>query len=119
MCRYNTFLPQVHELLSYDIAASVFRLAAPEGCACPRPNGEVIMPRYFFDISDRAGFHRDEFGDEFDTIEKAREQAQMLLPDIAQEELPDGELHRVACEVRDETGAVIYRGELTYRGHRF
>ena len=42
-----------------------------------------------------------------------------MLPDIAREELPDGELHTITCEVRDEAGDIIYRGELTYRGTRF
>lgn len=74
------------------------------------------MPRYHFDIRDSRGFHRDEVGDEFVSFEEAREQCQSLLPDIAREELPVGELHTITCDVRDETGRVVYRGEITYRG---
>lgn len=76
------------------------------------------MPRYFFDLRNSNGFHRDEVGDEFATFEDARAQCQALLPDIAREELPDGELHTITCEMRDETGRVVYRGELTYKGTR-
>ena len=77
------------------------------------------MPRYFFDVRDNSGFNRDEFGDVFGSFDEARIQAQSLLPDIAREELPDGELHQITCDVRDEAGETVYRGELTYRGTRF
>lgn len=77
------------------------------------------MPRYFFDVHDRDGFHRDNIGDEFDSVEEAREQAQALLPDIIREELPDDEFYRAVCEVRDEAETIVYRGELTFRGLRF
>lgn len=77
------------------------------------------MPRYFFNVRDIGGFTRDEVGEEFIDFEHARDQAQVLLLDIAREEMPDGELHQVSCEVRDEAGAMVYRGELTYRGTRF
>ena len=74
------------------------------------------MARYYFDLQDGRGFHRDEIGDEFDSFEEAREQAQVLLPDIVREELPDGELHVITCDVRDQSGRIIYRGKLTYEG---
>ena len=67
------------------------------------------MARYYFDVQDGRGFHRDEMGDEFDSFEEAREQAQALLPDIAREELPDGELHVITCDVRDESGRIVAR----------
>ena len=76
------------------------------------------MPRFFFDVRDAQGFHRDEIGDDFANFEEARDQAQALLPDIAREELPDGELHQITCEVRDSTGRIVYRGHLTFEGTR-
>ena len=76
------------------------------------------MPRYYFDVRDSKGFHHDPVGDEFDLFEEAREQCQSLLPDIAREELPDGDLHTITCDVRDDAGRVVYRGEITYRGTR-
>lgn len=77
------------------------------------------MPRYFFDVRDGGGFHPDEFGDEFDSFEDARQQCQALLPDIARDELPDGERLDLSCDVRDDAGRVVYRAELTYRGTQF
>ena len=74
------------------------------------------MPRYFFDVRDGKGFHRDDVGDEFDGFDDVRQQCQALLPDIARDELPDGDLHEISCDVRDETGRVVYRGEMIYRG---
>ena len=76
------------------------------------------MARYFFDITDGTGFHPDDFGDEFAGFEEARAQAQSLLPDIARAELPDGELHIITCDVRDDTRHIIYRGKLTFEGVR-
>ena len=74
------------------------------------------MPRYYFDITDNRGPHRDEFGTDLSDFEEAREHCQSLLPDIAREELPDGELHIITCDVRDDTGRVVYRGKITYEG---
>lgn len=76
------------------------------------------MPRYFFDLHNGSGLHRDQIGDELDDFEQAREQCQTLLPDIVRDELPDGELHTVTCTVRDETDRIVYRGEITYKGTR-
>ena len=77
------------------------------------------MIRYFFDIHDGAGFHRDEIGDEFEGIEDARQQVQALLPDMARDEHPSGDFHTIVCDVRDSIDRIVYRGELTYRGTRF
>ena len=77
------------------------------------------MPRYYFDVRDADGFHRDDVGDDFDDFTEARDQAQVLLPDIARKELPDGELHLISCDVRNEGGEIVYRGELTFRGTNF
>ena len=74
------------------------------------------MPRYFFDVRDSRGFHRDEIGNDCDGFDDARNQCQGFLPDIAREELPDGELHTITCDVRDEADRVVYRGRLTFEG---
>lgn len=76
------------------------------------------MPRFYFDVRDNGGFHRDEVGDDCQDVEEAREQCQDLLPTVAREELPDGELHIVTCDVRDEADRIVYRGKLTYEGTR-
>ena len=74
------------------------------------------MPRYYFDVCDRKGFFRDHVGDDFDSFEDARQQCQALLPDIVRDELPDGELYIVTCDVRDDRDRVVYRGKITYEG---
>lgn len=74
------------------------------------------MPRFYFDVTDSKGFHRDEFGTVCADMEEARQQAQGLCAAITDEELPDGDRHLVKCEVRDEAGRARYRGELTYQG---
>lgn len=74
------------------------------------------MARFYFDISDSDGFHPDDVGDEFADFAEARAQCQSILPDIVREELPDGDLHSVVCTVRDQTGRVVYQGELTFKG---
>ncbi len=73
------------------------------------------MPRFYFDIYNIKGFLRDDFGDIFVSFEEAREQAQSLLPDIAREELPDGEIHEIMCQVRNEASRIVYRAKLTLR----
>ena len=76
------------------------------------------MPRFFFDIRDRRVLHQDNEGDDLADFEAAREQAQAVLPDLARQDLPNGEFHTMSCEVRDDTGRIVYRAELTYRGTR-
>ena len=77
------------------------------------------MPRYYFDVRDSGGDHRDEVGDEFDSLDDARVQAQNLLPDIAWEAFPHKGPHTIVCDVRDETDRIVYRGEITYRETSF
>ena len=74
------------------------------------------MPCYFFDLLDGDRRSPDAFGDDFDDLDSARQQAQAILADIAEEELSDGEDRTFVCDVRDEAGRVVYRGTLTYQG---
>ena len=76
------------------------------------------MPRFFFDIRDCKGLHRDDVGDGLCDFEEAREQCQAILSDIAREEMPAGDLHTITCDLRDETDRVVYRGRITYEGTR-
>ena len=77
------------------------------------------MPLYFFDVIDDGVLSRDEFGMELVSFEEARDQAISLLPELAREQLPNGETHVFACEVRNGEDRVLYRGCLTYTGERF
>ncbi|MGI3902381.1 MAG: DUF6894 family protein [Janthinobacterium lividum] len=76
------------------------------------------MPRFYFDVRDRKGFHRDDVGDVCDDFEDAIAQAQSLLPTIARDELPGGDHQDLSCDVRDDASRVVYQAVLSYRGKR-
>ncbi len=76
------------------------------------------MPHYFFDIYSDGKLAPDEFGLELESFDEARDQAISILPDIARDELPDGEKHDFVCEVRAAEGQMVYRAMLMYRGER-
>ena len=61
------------------------------------------MPRYYFDVSDRKGSHRDDVGEDFVNFEEAIAQAQAILPDIAREEMPDGDQHDICLQRKDRS----------------
>ena len=71
------------------------------------------MSRYFFDIDDGEQTITDRIGIELPNRKAVRDAATGVLPDIARDELPDGEHRDFICSVRDETGKVIYRAKLS------
>ena len=73
------------------------------------------MPRFFFDIIDGASLARDDFGIELDDLDEARDQAVAILPDLARDALPDGDVHDFTCEVRNEAGRIVFRAKLMLR----
>ncbi len=76
------------------------------------------MPRYFFDTTHAGQTTRDDVGIDLPGLEAARSRVAAVLPDLMRRGSPDGEAHTSACDVREESGNVVYRGELTYRGTR-
>ena len=74
------------------------------------------MPRFFFDIINAEDFTPDNFGIELDDDEEARQQAISLLPEIAREELPNGDFHAFTVKARNEDGTVVYEASLTLTG---
>ena len=74
------------------------------------------MPRYFFDLQDGAARFPDEFGDDFVSLEEAREHVQVILVDIARGAMPTGDERLFVCELRDEAHDIVYRGRLVYQG---
>ncbi|MFC1455726.1 DUF6894 family protein [Microvirga arabica] len=71
------------------------------------------MPRFFFDTYDGQFLAHDDQGQELDDLEAAKAVAQEELPQMASDELPDGD-HRVfMVSVRDEAGQVVMRVALT------
>jgi hypothetical protein len=70
------------------------------------------MPRFYFDIQDSAGSHRDEDGSEFLDQSQTRAMALNVLAAIAQDVQSESDQRHFACDVRDETGRVIYTATL-------
>ena len=73
------------------------------------------MARYFFDTHDGKALLRDEVGIELEDLERVRAEAIDALPDMAREELPDGNERVFAVQVRDEEGRVVFAATLTFK----
>jgi hypothetical protein len=71
------------------------------------------MPRFFFDTYDGDFFAPDNEGQDLESIEAAKLQAQEALPDMAEDKLPDGDQRVFIVSVRDEAGQVVVRVALT------
>ncbi len=74
------------------------------------------MPLYFFDIYDNDELVTDEVGVELESLHEAREQALTLLPDLAREEMPDGDRRDFTAVVRCHERRIRYRTTLSIRG---
>ncbi len=72
------------------------------------------MNRYFFDIRDGDSVSVDDIGIDCASLEDVRFQAIDALPEIAREELPDGDYRVFEVQVRDATGKPIFTGRLTF-----
>ena len=70
------------------------------------------MPRFFFDISD-GGLTVDDTGTEFPSAHAARDAAIKTLPDVAQDEIGEGQSREVLVLVRNEEGRAIFSASLT------
>lgn len=71
------------------------------------------MPRFYFDLDD--GDHRtiDDEGMELTSLDEAKRRAIAVLPAMARDVLPDGDIHVVVADVRDESGRGRIRATLT------
>jgi len=69
--------------------------------------------RYFFDIDDDRRLIRDRDGHEFQTRQEVRNAAIVALPDIARDELPDGDRRVFTVKVRDGTGKFVFEATLS------
>ena len=76
------------------------------------------MPRFFLDIANGDGYHRDETGDEFADFEEACDHTQALLAEVAQDKCPGGRRFDIMCELRNESGRIIYRAQLMLRAEQ-
>lgn len=73
------------------------------------------MARYYFDIHNGTGQMTDSEGLEMESGARIESEVARILTDIARDEfaaVADGE---VAVEVRNEAGAVVFYGSLTFQ----
>lgn len=71
------------------------------------------MPLFFIDTSDQDNFYRDDEGSEFADLQAAKAAAVGALPDMARDELPDGDARTFLAIVRDAHGAPILQAALS------
>ena len=74
------------------------------------------MPRYFIDTDDGDMEARDDEGRDFASPQAARVAALKGLPDMARDEIPDGDNRTFTVSVREEGGREIYQATLTLKG---
>ena len=72
------------------------------------------MPRFFIDTSDQHVFIRDDVGMEYEDIEAAKTAAVDALPDMARQELPDGDARAFLAVVRDEHGRTLIQATMNF-----
>ena len=65
------------------------------------------MPRFYFDTFDGQEWIRDEAGVECPTSEMAIKEARETLPEIVQEEWPNGQAPTIWIRIRDEANHVV------------
>ncbi|MEQ1950988.1 DUF6894 family protein [Mesorhizobium yinganensis] len=73
------------------------------------------MPRYYFDVFDGEFVVRDETGLNVDREEEVAQHAVAALPDMAHDELPDGNERDFWVKVRDEEGTYIFAADLKFK----
>jgi hypothetical protein len=71
------------------------------------------MTHYFFDVDDGISATRDKVGTELNSLKELRAEAISLLPNIARDELPDGDDRCFAVRVRDGAGRYIFEASFT------
>lgn len=70
------------------------------------------MQRYFFDISHDGVSVRDEIGVTLPDVGSAQAEAVRVLPEILRGPLADQPRHAFSLDVRDESGAHIFRAAI-------
>jgi len=73
------------------------------------------MPRYFFDAFNGDRLIRDEIGIELADLDQVRFEAIEALPDLARDELQDGDDRAFAIEARDADNRVLFTARLDFK----
>ena len=74
------------------------------------------MAQYYFDTRTALDQMSDEVGLELSSHEAARDYAQSLLSNLAEDGLPDGSRHDFVVDVKDVHGSLIYTCMLSMHG---
>ena len=70
---------------------------------------------FYFDLYDGKWSHKDEFGDDLQTMQEAMDMATALVTDLVCE-IKTASTDRVfVCEVRDSDGIVVHRSEVMFK----
>lgn len=72
------------------------------------------MTRYYFDVFDGHAITRDQVGFEIDDTRQVCRLAVDALPDLAREQLPDGDQATFSVTVRNDGGAAVFRATLMF-----
>ena len=72
------------------------------------------MPKFFFDIHD-GELTTNDVGTDLPDFSAARDQPVAVLPDIARDELPDGDERVFQVVTRDENGRAVFKAILSLR----
>lgn len=65
------------------------------------------MPKFFFQVIDRASPEPTELAHEFETLDAAKHEAKLALAEMAREGLPEAPLNMISVELFDENRAPI------------
>ena len=71
------------------------------------------MQRFYFDIRDGEYVQKDNEGTILNGLEEARAQSLKTLPDIARDDMPDGDRREFVIEVKDENGRPVLTARLS------
>ncbi|MEO3385334.1 hypothetical protein [Mesorhizobium sp. CAU 1741] len=71
--------------------------------------------RYYFDVNDGAAVSVDELGIDCADLAQVRYRAIDALPDLARDELPNGDDRVLSVSVRDEAGRRVFSCSLTLK----
>ncbi len=72
------------------------------------------MPHFYIDTSDQERFNRDQEGYQFESVEAAKNAAVDALPDMARDELPDGDSRTFTAIVRDARGQTLVQATMSF-----
>ncbi|MBZ9695215.1 hypothetical protein LB524_17745 [Mesorhizobium sp. ESP6-5] len=70
------------------------------------------MPRYFLDLYNGDGLTVDDHGQVFDSRERLRREAILILPDIIRDEMIENDRTAITVKVRDESGRHVFEASL-------